>query len=218
MKRFSQGWQLTKQSLALIRREPTLLVLAVLSLVVVVPVALAFGVPVGLIWEDDSKAAAVALGALGAYAVVFVAIFFAVALAAAAAEAFDGGDPGLGESIGAASKRLGPISTWALMSLTVNLVIALVQERLGAAGAILGGIAGVAWRLATFLVVPVIAFEGLGPVDALKRSAGIFRKRWGEQITGQVAVGAVIGLVGVPPAVLLIFLGASVADEAAKWS
>ena len=155
------------------RREPTLLVLAVLSLVVVVPVTLAFGVPVGLLWEDDSKTPAVALG-VRAYAVVFLAIFFAVALAAAAAEAFDGRDPGLGKSIGAASKRLGPISTWALMSLTVNLVIALVQERLGAAGAILGGIAGVAWRLATFLVVPVIAFEGLGPVDALKRSAESF--------------------------------------------
>ena len=104
------------------------------------------------------------------------------------------------------------------MSVTVNLLIAFIRERAGLAGAVLGGIAGVAWNLATFLVVPVIAFEGLGPIDALKRSESIFRKRWGVQITGQAAVGGLVALAGFVPAVLLVLLGARGASGGLQWA
>ena len=155
---------------------------------------------------------------IGAYGVTFFGIFFGVAVAAAAAQAFDGVDATVGSGVSAASKRLGAISLWAVMALTVNLLIAFLRERLGFAGALLGGIAGVAWNLATFLVIPVIAFEGLGPIDALKRSASIFRKRWGERITGQVAVGGLIFLIGFVPAMLFVLLGAWGASGAVQWA
>ena len=59
---------------------------------------------------------------------------------------------------------------------------------------------GMAWSLVTFLAVPVIAIEGTGPFETLKRSASIFRERWGQQITGNIAIGAAIFLLGVLPA------------------
>ena len=56
-----------------------------------------------------------------------------------------------------------------------------------------------AWSLVTFLAVPVIAIEGTGPLETLKRSASIFRQRWGQQITGNIAIGAAVFLFGVLP-------------------
>ncbi len=218
MSRFSRGWRLTKQALAVVRDEPALIGLTVIGMVIIAAIALALGIPAGVLWENDTKVPAVIIGVIGAYGVTFFGIFFGVAVAAAAAQAFDGVDATVGSGVSAASKRLGPIALWAVMALTVNLLIAFLRERLGFAGALLGGIAGVAWNLATFLVIPVIAFEGLGPIDALKRSASIFRKRWGEQITGQVAVGGLIFLIGFVPAILFVLLGAWGASGAVQWA
>lgn len=218
MNRISSGWHLAKRALATVRDEPALIGLTVIGMLVVGVIALAFGIPAGILWEHDSEVAAVVLGVIGAYGATFFGIYFSVAVAACAARAFDGQDATVGSGMAAAGKRLGPISLWALMALTVNLLIAFIRERAGFAGAILGGLAGVAWNLATFLVIPVIAFEGVGPIDALKRSASIFRKRWGEQITGEVAVGGLIFLLGFVPAILLVLLGAWGASGGLQWA
>jgi hypothetical protein len=53
----------------------------------------------------------------------------------------------------------------------------------------------------------VITLEGLGPVKTLKRSATLFRQRWGEQLVGQVGIGAAVGLIGVLPGMLIAVLG-----------
>lgn len=218
MSRLSRGWRLTKQALTAVRHEPALIGLTVIGMLIIGVIALALGIPAGVLWERDSEVPAVIVGVIGAYGVTFFGIFFGVAVAAAAAQAFDGRDATVGSGVAAASKRIGPISLWAVMALTVNLLIAFIRERLGFAGALLGGLAGVAWNLATFLVIPVIAFEGVGPIDALKRSASIFRKRWGEQITGQVAVGGLIFLIGFIPAILFVLLGAWGASGGLQWA
>jgi hypothetical protein len=43
-------------------------------------------------------------------------------------------------------------------------------------------------------VVPILVVEGIGPVDAIKRSASLLRKTWGEQIVGNFSIGLVMGL------------------------
>jgi hypothetical protein len=91
--------------------------------------------------------------------------------------------------------------------LTVNLVISFIRERAGVAGDVIAGIAGVAWGLVTFLVVPVIALEGLGPWASVKRSGALFRQRWGEQISGNFAIGGIFVLVGLIPAVIIGAIG-----------
>jgi hypothetical protein len=64
-----------------------------------------------------------------------------------------------------------------------------------------------AWSLVTFLSVPVIAIEGTGPLQTLKRSASIFRQRWGQQISGNIAIGGAVFLLGMLPAIALIAAG-----------
>jgi len=62
-------------------------------------------------------------------------------------------------------------------------------------------------KLITFLAVPVIALEGTGPFQTLKRSSSLFRSRWGAQVTGNIAIGGAVFLFGVLPSALLIFAG-----------
>jgi hypothetical protein len=70
-----------------------------------------------------------------------------------------------------------------------------------------GGLLGAAWGIVTFLAVPVIAIEGTGPVTTIKRSAALFKQRWAGQITGNIAIGGAVGLLGILPSVLLIVAG-----------
>jgi hypothetical protein len=110
------------------------------------------------------------------------------------------------------------ILAWAGAQLVVGAAISAIQALLREAGgqlisSIVGGLANLAWTVATFFAVPVIAFEGLGPMAALKRSAGIVRERWGEGVTGSFAIGGILFLLGFLPAGALIALGVIVIDS-----
>ena len=59
-----------------------------------------------------------------------------------------------------------------------------------------------AWSLITFFVVPILVVEGVGPIDAIKRSAGLLRKTWGEQIVDNFSIGLVMFLAFVAVAVV----------------
>ena len=50
--------------------------------------------------------------------------------------------------------------------------------------------------------MPVIAIEGTGPFETLKRSASLFKQRWGQQITGNIAIGGAVFLIGFLPALI----------------
>jgi cobalamin biosynthesis protein CobD/CbiB len=63
---------------------------------------------------------------------------------------------------------------------------------------------GLAWNLATFLVVPVLVIEGQGPIDAIRRSASLLKQTWGEQIAGNLSIGLIFGLITFGLAVVLI--------------
>jgi hypothetical protein len=206
MERIRRGWRLAKQSLGIVRSDPALAVLVVLGAVLAALVALPLVIAGGVVSEgDEPSAVAWILIGLGAYLGYSVTIFFGVAIVHAAGLVIDGKDATVGESIGFAFKRLGPILGWSVVGTAVTLLLAFLRSR-GAAGAIIAGIGGAAWSLVTFLAVPVIAFEGLGPFATLKRSASLFRQRWGEQITGSVGIGLVFFLLSLP-ALLLAGIG-----------
>src|SRR6185503_475508 len=57
--------------------------------------------------------------------------------------------------------------------------------------------AGLVWTVTTFLVVPVLAAEGVGPIEAIGRSAALLRKSWGENLIGSAGISLVISLLTV---------------------
>jgi hypothetical protein len=213
--RIRQGWELTKTSWGVLRGDRSLAVFPVLGTLTAVLLAAAFGLPAWALFDDDQTVAGVVLAVVGIYALTFAAVFFNVALAAAAAQVLDGEDATVASGTAVARTRLGAIAGWAAMVTTVNVVVRGLQERTGPLGdLLLGGIA-VAWNLVTFLAVPVLALEGTGPIETLKRSARIFRERWGEQVTGQFAIGALVFLASIVPAGILFLVGLAVGGVAA---
>jgi hypothetical protein len=122
--------------------------------------------------------------------------FFGVAAAANASAVFDGRDPRLGDGLALARSRFGVIVQWALLSATVGVLIQIIADRLGGAGgAIVQAIGGLAWSVASFFALPILALEGLGPVGVLKRSTSVIKARWGESLVGTIGINLVTGLI-----------------------
>ena len=65
-----------------------------------------------------------------------------------------------------------------------------------------------AWGVITFLIVPVVMFDDLGPIAGLKRSGQLLRTSWGENLTAQVGFG-LLTIVMAIPGIILIGLGSS---------
>jgi len=132
-----------------------------------------------------------AAGVASAYVSTCIALFFNVALAACAARSMRGEDTKVREGLAAAARRIGPILGWTVVSTTFGLLLRAFENRVPLLGKIAAGIAGAAWGIATFFVVPVIALEGTGPLKSLQHSAAIIKVRWGEGATGAATIGFV---------------------------
>jgi hypothetical protein len=205
--RMRRGWELTTKSWAVIRSHPKLSKLPLTGGLLAVVAALLFGAPGALLLTLDDTAATVAgivLIAIGVYLASFAVVYFNVALAAAADQARRGQEPDLEAAHAVARSRLGVIAEWALVSAVVSAVMSVARDKGGVTGDIGAAIGGAIWSLVTFLVVPVLAFEGIGPIEAIKRSAHLFRRRWGQQVTGNVVIGGIAGLVVLLGAVLAV--------------
>jgi Family of unknown function (DUF6159) len=130
----------------------------------------------------------VPLVVLGLYSVTFAGIFFSVALAGATDAALEGNEPSFGDSLNIAWSRLGGIASWAAYALTVSIALGLVQR----VNRWLGAAAEVAWNFATFFVVPLITFEGLGGGAARRRSFELARINWRAESGGLGALQAAL--------------------------
>ena len=221
MGRISRGWALTKQSWAVVRADRSLLVFPAVSAVcAIIVAAVFFGVGAGVGAAADSFWAAAPFLVVGVYLLVVIGQFCAVALAACATASLDGADTTFGQGISAARERLGVILAWSAVQLVVGAAIsalqALLREGVGSlVSSIIGGLANATWSVATFFVIPVIALEGLGPREAIKRSTGVVRERWGEGVIGSATIGGAIFLVGILPGAGIIALGVALTGSSA---
>jgi hypothetical protein len=125
----------------------------------------------------------------GIMASSFVGVYFNVALAFAANEQIEGRTIGVRQALGMAWSRRRVVFSWAFLSAVVGLVIQLIESRLGVFGRLLGFLGGLAWAVATFLVVPVLAFEDVGPIEALKRSSHLIKTTFGTIARGALRFG-----------------------------
>ncbi|MGB5265983.1 MAG: DUF6159 family protein, partial [Polyangiales bacterium] len=136
----------------------------------------------------------------------FVIIFFNAGLIACAEIRMEGGDPTVRDGLRAAWARLPAILGWAVVAATVGLVLRMIEERSNLVGKIVAGLLGMAWSLTSFLVVPILVIENEGPLSALKRSASMLKKTWGEQLIGNFSFGLIFLLFALP-GILFLFLG-----------
>jgi hypothetical protein len=199
--KFRRSFELLKASWHVLSHDKELLWLPVISGFCALVVAASFGVPIFLTSNDTTTStgsSSFQLGvpgyvliALAYFVLAYVTIFFNTALVWAANERLDGRDPTLGAALAAARARAGVILPWALVSATVSLIIRAIEERAGFLGRIVIGLIGMAWSLVTFLVLPLIVLEKVSVGAAIKESASMFKRTWGENVIGQGGIGLV---------------------------
>ena len=214
MRRIKRGWGLTKKSWALLREHPSLIRFPLYGAVATTLLAIVFLGPGLYLWDDDQLAGAIPLIVIGVSVHSLVGFYVSVGLAACADKIFRGAEAAVSDGLAVARSRFRQISGWAAVSAAVSLVMGVLENQGGALGTLAARLVGMAWTLVTVLAVPVIAIEGTGPFETIKRSGALFRERWGQQITGNIAIGAAVFLLGVLPAAALIVGGVVVWSSA----
>ncbi|WP_224362503.1 DUF6159 family protein [Hyalangium versicolor] len=192
--RLSNSWRLVKASASVLSADKELVVFPLVSAVMLVFVTAGFALPIFLTENGAGHlhGAASYVVAFLFYLVSYFVIFFCnSALVGAAMIRLRGGDPTVGDGFRIATGKIGSIFGYALIAATVGMVLRALQERAGFLGKIVVGLIGMAWNLATFLVVPVLVTEDVNPVDAVKRSMSLLKKTWGEQLIGGFSIGVV---------------------------
>jgi hypothetical protein len=206
-RRITNSWALLKASVAVLRADKELIVFPIVSAIGVLVVTASFALPMlfagflDSLIKKDAQILGFVVGFCFYVVQYFVIIFANSALVGAAMIRLRGGDPTVRDGFRIAMERVGVILLYALVSATVGMILRAISERGKTAGRIVASVGGMAWNLATYLVVPVLVVEGVGPLEAIKRSASYLKRTWGEQIAGNFGLGILFGLV-----VLLVIL------------
>jgi len=201
-----RGSALLWASWRLLAETPTLLVVPIVAgLLTGLAFALAVALPT-VAWYHTTPADpvphmfmpawlafAIAMAVIGALSVIANALVVGMATIR-----LRGGTPTVRAATRLVRKRWRKILAWALVSATIGLLIRTLDERTGIGGRIIAAVAGLAWGLATSFVVPVLLYEPVPVAGSIKRSASLFKERWGERVTGDLTMGLAIGLVSVP--------------------
>jgi hypothetical protein len=204
--RFTYSWYLAKASANVLRQDKHLMVFPLISALAMLLVLACFALPVlGLAGFDGMGR----LAGKGGYGLVyatafafyvtqyFVIFYFNAALVGAALIRLDGGAPTVGDGLRIANARLGPILGYAVIAATVGMIVRAIQERLGFIGRLIVGLLGAGWTVATFMVVPILVETPVGPVQAIRDSAGMLKNTWGENVIGQVGISFSITMLSV---------------------
>lgn len=201
---FRRSWQLTRIAFAVIRRDPELLALPVLSALCSIGYALALAVPaffaLRALPADGRAHDPVLYLALGAFyfGLAFLTTFFNTAVVYIAKVRFEGGDATLGQGLGFALSRAARIAGWSALSASVGVLLRAIEraaERAGGAGGLVldlvRGMLGMTFGVAALFVVPAMVYRDLGPIDALRASVGALSRTWGESLIRQLGLGLV---------------------------
>jgi hypothetical protein len=212
--RIQNSIELAKASLRVLRDDKRLMLLPLFSGVATLVVAASFAIPALIVAHGtngfSAKPVDWLLAAVGYLVLTYITVFFNAALVYAADRRLHGETISTGEALHAASARAHVLLPWVIISATVSIVLRAVEQRGGIVGRIIGGIAGVAWSVVTFLVLPVLVVEGIGPIAAVKRSGELFRRTWGENLVANAGIGLVTmlaAIVGAIPLLLLVVAG-----------
>jgi len=200
----NNSYAVFKESLLILRKDKTMLLFPVLAGAAYLIAILSFILPLFL-----------AIDLLGLFsllpififylAIYCISIFFSSAIVVYASLRLRDNKPTVLGAMKISGKNLPNVLLWALFSATIGIILELIDKIIGERFDVLTSLLGAVWSLATFFVIPIMVFENKTPLDAMKESAALFKKRWGETITGTVGIGLSIFLLGL--AGLLFFVG-----------
>ncbi len=187
--RIANGWRIAKNSFKVLQANKQLIVFPVLSIFSLILVSASFltaalaksGWYANNMYKYD-EITEYSLLLFFYFTNYFVVVFFNVALMHCTRMYFKGEKVNLREGLNYSISRIWAIFSWALFAATVGTLLRILQENMGRMGRMIISIVGIVWSMATFFVVPVIAYEKNGALHAFKRSAQLMKEKWGENI------------------------------------
>lgn len=222
---FGNTWNITKTSMSVLRQDKELLVFPILAGIFVLIIA---GITAGIFAsigtfdrldtageESQLKAGDIVVAVLALVAVMFVVNYFNAALMGAARVRLQGGDPNVRTGFAAVNKHIVAVFGWSVISAIIFIILTYLRGKTDSfIGRIMIDIAGAVWAYMTFFVVPILIVEGVGPIEAIKRSKNYFSKTWGEQLVSGFGFG-LIRIIALLPAIIAAAVLAPVSPVAA---
>jgi len=212
--RFQRSWDLAAECWRLLMDDKILLVFPLMSSIAMVLIIGTFAVPLlpAFGFAAGKPHALSSLGYLALFGFYWIeyaiVIFFNTALVEVAMRRFDEDEAGIADGLRRAAALLPVILVYALIAASVGTLLRVIAERVGIIARIVVALIGVGWTVATALVVPILAAENVGPLEAIGRSVELIKKSWGENIIGNAGIGIVFGaiifLVGITGGVLVL--------------
>lgn len=205
MNAFTRSWKITQLTFRVINQDRELIWFALLAFIFSTLFTIAMVIPSVVptlmeegISQDSLQVFQYIIIFLTYFGLAFIATFFNVCVVYTTKVRFEGGNATFGQSLSFAFTKLGLIFKWSLLSATVGLLLRILDNlasRLGKGGqivaSILIGLVGMAWSIVSIFVVPVLVYEGLGPIDAVKKSTQVIKKTWGESLIRHFGLGLI---------------------------
>jgi hypothetical protein len=205
-----RGWKMSKLSMAVVKKDPELMVYVFLSGVMALAAIVAMGLPeflnMGWTSTEDGKMTPAYMGFLfgGYMGISIIVTFWNSAIVANAYIRLNGGDPKFIDGFSAAFKRIHLIIMWGIIAGTVGLLLKMLKqaarEQKGGGAVlvmILQIIGATIWWIMSFFVIPLMVIEGIGVGESMKKSKQMFMKTWGENVTSGMGIGIITAFFGI---------------------
>lgn len=125
------------------------------------------------------------------FASIFFFAFSNVALSYATSQAFLAAPIKIGSSLVHSIKRFPTLLIWTVSAFIIHIVVSIFKgkdenKQPSFLSRFLGEAIELAWYMATFLVIPILAHENIGALKSIKKSAQLMKKTFGENLAGSL--------------------------------
>jgi hypothetical protein len=219
-----RGWKMSKLSMAVVKKDPELMVYMFLCGILSLATMVAISVPQILeqSWTQSSDGqmspAYMVFTFAGYLTISIIVTFWNSAIIANAHIRLTGGDPAFKDGVSIAMKRIHIIVIWGIIAGTVGILLKMLassaKDQKGSAAVlawVLQCIGAAVWWMMTFFIIPHMIIEGKGIGEGLKSSKNMFFKTWGENVTSGLGIGMITFFFGfviaIITAVLMVIMG-----------
>ena len=103
-----------------------------------------------------------------------------------------------------ASTKLHHLFGWAIIASILAVIIRALEER-KIIGFILAIFLSFSFSILCFFVLPIIALEDIGPIEAMRKSKNLFTKSWSDQVKARISFGFYAFMLALPgPAIIAL--------------
>ncbi len=181
---FINSWALLKSSVAFLLKNKDLIVLPVASLVACI-ILVAFTALIGVFalphmdqFKDIPNWVLLLSTSMLYLLVSFITIFFNTTLIACATERLQAKPCDLSQGMKLAASHWRSLISWTIIGAIIGAIIHALERSHSIVADIIALMFGIAWSIAAYFVLPVMIFDDVGPVEAIKRSIKIFGRSW----------------------------------------